>query len=202
MPILLPDGTQVKQRQVDKSASVTDSLAVPTLSYTSQKSLEDDLNYLRSILKQVKGTIKYDSALLKSLEDLRLDMEAAVFYDADLRGNSVSVTPTAGDYSTRIATTEFVTNTVNTLLSGTPGDARFIYTPTSGTTEFLTGMDNEELGLTFYRFHIVHSLGKFPTVTAYDSSNERVIEGQVEYINTNELYLYLTSNILGKAYLN
>ena len=63
MPIILPDGTKVKQRQVDKSASVNDNLPVPTLSYKSQQSLEDDLNYIRSVLKQVKGTEHYDSPL-------------------------------------------------------------------------------------------------------------------------------------------
>ena len=90
MPINLPDGTQVKQRQVDKSASVSDSLAVPTLSYTSQKSLEDDLNYLRSILKQVKGTTKYDSPLTLSLEELYTELQQAVFHNAVLTGTPVA----------------------------------------------------------------------------------------------------------------
>lgn len=201
MPINLPDGTQVKQRQVDKSASVNDNLSVPTLSYSSQKSLEDDLNYVRSILKQIKGTAKYDSELLKSLEQLRLEMEEAVFYDADLRGESVSVTPTSGDYSTRIATTEFVTNTVNTLLSGQPGDARYIHTQNA--TPPTTVID----GKTFYVWTVTHNLGKFPSVTVVNSANQVVI-GVVEYLDAtnqvsiNELKIYLTSGEIGKAYLN
>lgn len=185
MPINLPDGTQVKQRQVDKSASVNDNLAVPTLSYTSQKSLEDDLNYLRSILKQIKGTAKYDGELLKSLEQLRIEMETAVFHNATLTGTSTSETPSDGDYSERIATTEFVVNVTNQILSGQPGDSRYVHNQNAASNVWV----------------IEHNLGKFPSVSVADSTNELVM-GFVRYHNSNNLEIQFENAFSGKAYLN
>lgn len=185
MPINLPDGTQVKQRQVRKTPNVRDDLTVPTLSYASQKSLEDDLNYLRSILKQIKGTAKYDSELLKSLEQLRLEMEAASFHNATLTGTSTSETPPSGDYSDRIATTEFVIDVTNQVLSGAPGDSRYIHNQNVASDVWV----------------INHNLGKFPSVSVVDSSNELVI-GFLRYHNSNNLEVHFESAFSGKAYLN
>lgn len=185
MPITLPDGTQVKQRQVDTSVSVNDNLSVPNLSYSKQKSLEYDLNYLRSILKQVKGTDKYDSPLIKSLEILRLELEEAVFTDATLLGESTAEAPNLGDYSDRIATTAFVTDTINQLMVVGGSDVRYVHTQNSAASVW----------------YINHDLGKFPSVSVADSSGELVM-GSIMYNNSNSLEVHFESAFSGKAYLN
>jgi hypothetical protein len=48
---------------------------------------------------------------------------------------------------------------------------------------------------------ITHNLGKVPSVTIIDSSN-RVVFGEVEVINSNEIVLYFNGAFSGKAYLN
>lgn len=192
MPIKLPDGTQVKQRQVDKSASVNDDLSVPVLSYSSQKSLEDDLNYIRSILKQVKGTVKYDSPLLKSLESLRLELEEAVFTDATLLGAPTATTPPPGDDSTRISTTEYVNTKVDSILSGQPGDKFFKY------------KDHQNSSSKAKIWHVTHPLDKFPSVTVVDNKDPDKIQSyaKVTYIDRFNLIIEFKEDTYGIAYLN
>jgi hypothetical protein len=48
---------------------------------------------------------------------------------------------------------------------------------------------------------ITHGLAKVPSVTIIDSSN-RVVFGEVEVINSNEIVLYFNGAFSGKAYLN
>ncbi len=48
---------------------------------------------------------------------------------------------------------------------------------------------------------IAHNLGTFPSVTAVDGYN-RVFNGQIEYIDNNNITLTFSSSISGKAYLN
>ena len=48
---------------------------------------------------------------------------------------------------------------------------------------------------------IIHNLGKYPSVTTVDTSNE-VMLGDVIYINVNTITVLFTSAIDGKAYLN
>lgn len=206
MPINLPDGTQVKQRQVYKSASVSDNLAVPTLSYASQKSLEDDLNYLRSILKQIKGTTKYDSPLSSSLEALYQELQEAVFHNAELTGTprATDIIP-PGDYSDRLSTTQFVSDTVNAYLSGQPGDARYVHTQNATPPLVVKEVDGKVYN--FRMWYVTHNLGKFPSVTVINSADQ-VVSGLVEYEDNtdtpsqNALKIYFTSPELGKAYLN
>lgn len=207
MPILLPDGTQVKQRQVDKSASVTDNLSVPTLSYTSQKSLEDDLNYLRSILKQIKGTVKYDSPLSSTLEALYQELQEAVFYDAELQGVPTAPEPIpSGDYSDRVSTTQFVTDVVNTYLSGQPGDSRKVMSAPSPNEVIPTGDLRKP---NRYVWYFEHGLNKFPSVTLVNT-DKKVIEGIYEYVSQdnqsvlsqNHVKITLTSEELSKVIFN
>lgn len=203
MPINLPDGTQVKQRQVDKSASVSDNLAVPTLSYASQKSLEDDLNYLRSILKQVKGTVKYDSPLTLSLEGLYTELQQAVFHNAVLTGVPVATeTIPPGDYSDRVSTTQFVNDVVNNYLSGQPGDARKVMNATNPIT--VGSPPNVQ-----YVWYFEHNLGKYPSVTLLNTKTPaEVIFGSCEFLDQtdtlslNHLRVTLASEQLGKVILN
>jgi hypothetical protein len=48
---------------------------------------------------------------------------------------------------------------------------------------------------------ITHNLGKFPSVSVVDSSNNVVI-GEVEYNSNNQVTLTFASAFSGKAYLN
>ena len=48
---------------------------------------------------------------------------------------------------------------------------------------------------------ITHNLNKVPSITIIDSSN-RVVSGEVEVINNNEITLYFNGAFSGKAYLN
>lgn len=201
MPIILPDGTQVKQRQVDKSSAVNDNLTVPTLSYNSQKSLEDDLNYLRSILKQVKGTVKYDSPLTMSLEELYQELQEATIHNAELTGvpRATDLIP-PGDYSDRVSTTQFVTDVVNNYLSGQPGDARTVM---NATDPIIVGSPPNVQ----YVWYFEHNLGKFPAVTLVNTVDE-VIFGACEFYDQNDnlstfhLRVTLASEQLGKVILN
>ena len=198
MPINLPDGTQVKQRQVDKSASVSDNLAVPTLSYASQKSLEDDLNYLRSILKQVKGTDKYDSPLTLSLEGLYTELQQAVFHNAVLTGVPVATEAIPpGDYSDRVSTTQFVNDVVNNYLSGQPGDARKVMNATNPIQESPSK----------FVWYFEHNLGKYPSVALINTDNQ-VVVGACEFydqsntLSLNHVRISLTSHELSKVVFN
>lgn len=48
---------------------------------------------------------------------------------------------------------------------------------------------------------VTHNLGKFPSVSTVDSSNNKVI-GDVEYIDTNSLVIRFCSVFSGKSYIN
>ena len=190
MPIVLPDGTQVKQRQVDKSQKINDDL--PLLVYKTHKSLEDDLNYIRSVLKQAKGTGKYDSPLVKSLEDLRLELEAAAFHNATLTGESTSDTPPSGDDSDRIATTAYVSTKIDKYLSSLSGDKFFKY------KDHINQNSAADLWI------VNHNLDKYPSVTvmSYADSDRELSIAKVVYLDRNKLEIRFSEPIHGVAYLN
>ena len=48
---------------------------------------------------------------------------------------------------------------------------------------------------------VTHNLGKYPSVTVVDSSNNEVI-GDIQYTNTNSLKITFSSGFSGKAYCN
>lgn len=48
---------------------------------------------------------------------------------------------------------------------------------------------------------IKHGLGKFPSVTIFDSEDQE-IEGQVVPLDDNEIEIRFNSDVSGKAYLN
>jgi hypothetical protein len=50
-------------------------------------------------------------------------------------------------------------------------------------------------------WNITHNMGKRPSVTIVDSTN-RVVAGEVEYINENVLIVRFKAAFKGKAYLN
>jgi len=48
---------------------------------------------------------------------------------------------------------------------------------------------------------VVHNLGKFPSVSIVDSTEEEVI-GEVEHVNSNSLKIKFSAAFSGKAYIN
>lgn len=50
-------------------------------------------------------------------------------------------------------------------------------------------------------WRIIHSLGKYPSVTIVDSGGN-VVVGEVHYVSINEVVIRFTSEFSGKAYLN
>lgn len=172
--------TSVQQSQVGKSQEVADTLP---LGYSNITTLEDDLNYLRSVITDLKGTVSFDSPLLKNLEQLANDMANISFEDVHLSGESTSETPPIPDSSNRIATTKFVTD----VMAASGGDSR--YTHHQSVAAAVWGID--------------HPLLKHPTVTVVDSSGATV-EGNVVYDagNLSRVEVYFTHPISGRAYLN
>ena len=50
-------------------------------------------------------------------------------------------------------------------------------------------------------WNITHNLGKYPAVSVVDSS-DRIVVGEIEYIDTNNVVLTFSSAFAGKAFLN
>lgn len=50
-------------------------------------------------------------------------------------------------------------------------------------------------------WNITHGLSKYPAVTVIDSTN-KVVVGEVEYIDTNNCKIYFENQFSGKAYFN
>lgn len=50
-------------------------------------------------------------------------------------------------------------------------------------------------------WNIAHNLGKYPSVTIVDTANSEV-EGDVEYVDSNNITLRFTASFSGKAYIN
>jgi hypothetical protein len=48
---------------------------------------------------------------------------------------------------------------------------------------------------------ITHNMGKFPAVSVVDSGGT-IVEGQVDYVDNNNLTIKFTASFSGKAYLN
>jgi len=155
------------------------------LSYQDINTLEKDLNYIRSILKQLKGTATYDTPLVKTLIDLKQELENAVFENATLTGTSVSDTPPTADRSTRIATTEYVRDVVDQQLVVSGADARYVHTQ----------------GVPLAIWTIQHNLNKFPSVSVVDTSGTNVF-GVVKYLDANNTTVEFSAGFAGKAYLN
>ena len=85
-------------------------------------------------------------------------------------------------------------------------------TPTGTSTQYLmadgtvnsNGGDltfNHNQGSASANWAITHNLGKFPSVTVVDSAN-RVVIGEINFINNNSLTVTFTGAFSGKAYLN
>lgn len=69
--------------------------------------------------------------------------------------------------------------------SGTGGDSHFVFTQAVASASW----------------KIVHGLGKQPVVFVQDTANDEV-EGDVEFVNTNELIITFSAPFSGIAYLN
>lgn len=171
--------TTPRQTQVQSSHDVDDTL---TLGYTDKETLEYDLNYIRSVIRDLKGTTNYDSPLTKRLEELAYDLSQISLHNAVLTGVSISETPPLGDNSPRIATTEFVTTALTS--TGTV-DKHFTY----------------EQQTTAKIWRIEHNMNKYPAVVLVDNSGGNM-EGRVVYIDQNNIEVHLTQALTGQAFLN
>lgn len=60
--------TSPKPRQINKSSEIDDNF----LSTASIENLEDELNYIRSIIRELKGTVAYDTLSSNNIEQLAL----------------------------------------------------------------------------------------------------------------------------------
>jgi predicted nuclease with TOPRIM domain len=180
--------TQVAQRQVDESKVRNDNL--PLLQYNNIKTLEDDLNYLRSVLKQLKGTINYDSPVLATLEDIRQQLEDAIFENAQLTGTPTATTPPTADVSTRIATTEYVNSKIDEKIVNLGADSRFVY------------LDHVLIESDVWVVN--HNLGKYPSVTVVTTIDgvDVEIHAAVHHHSQNQLEILFGVPTKGKAYLN
>ena len=50
-------------------------------------------------------------------------------------------------------------------------------------------------------WHIVHNLGRFPSITVTDSTG-RIVEGDIQFVNPNEVDVSFSAAFSGDAYLN
>lgn len=173
--------TLTRQSQIATSLEVDDGLP---LGYTDAATLEADLNYLRSVIRDLKGTVHYDSPLLSTLTELADALANVSFHDATLTGNSTSETPAASDSSDRIATTRFVSEKL--ALAG--GDSRYIHAQDVASNVWV----------------ITNPFDKTPSVITLDSAKGEVI-GHIAYdspVNPTTITITFESAISGKAFLN
>ena len=179
MPVRVNGKTIVDQEQVQKSDSINDNL--PLLTYDSLETLQEDLNYIRSILKDLKGTDHYDSPVTNTLENIQGELETAVFNDVTLTGNSISDNPPLSDSSQRIATTFYVTEKIAEQLA----ESRYVHVQGSASNVW----------------NINHNLNRTPSVMVVDSSGQ-VVFGNVIFIDNNNINVEFSAGFSGKAYLN
>lgn len=177
--------TRPRQSQVLKSDNVQDNLPLP--SYGDLQTLEDDLNYLRSILRDTKGTLTYDSPVTASLEHLVTHLEdmleGKTLNNIQLSGSSTASTPPIGNNSSRIATTEFV----QTALAGTGANDKHF--------------EAEKLDPMLLEWVVVHGLNKKPSVI-FENSAGRTKEVSVQYLDDNTVRLTFSRPASGKAIFN
>lgn len=180
--------TSTQQRQIAPSSEVNDGLP---LGQTDLVDLEVDLNYIRSVIRQLKGTPKYDDivdfnknldAIGDAIDDIYQQLGNVSFHDAVLTGNSTSETPPVADSSDRIATTEYVTNVLNNLSAE---DKYYVHS--QGVAEDV--------------WVISHNLNKKPAVAIEDSSH-KLVEASVKHLDDNTLEILFSGATSGKAYLN
>lgn len=179
MAVRVNGTTLVRQEQGKKSSQINDNL--PLLDYDNLKTLEDDFNYVRSVLKELKGTANYNTPVTRTLESIASELAAAVFDSVTLTGNSTAETPPLSDASQRIATTEYVTDKISEQLTAAN------YTHVQGTSSTV--------------WTINHNLNRTPSVTVVDSADQVVI-GNVIYVDKNNIEIYFSAEFSGKAYLN
>ena len=175
--------TILQQYQIAKSSNIDDALDL--LGYANINDLEGDLNFLRSVLKDLKGTAAYETPVTQTLLDLETTLANAVFNNAQLTGTPVATTAVNSNRSTRIATTEFVHNLIDATIVAGGGDARFVYTQPSPSTSW----------------NVTHNLGKRPAIEVVDSAGT-VVYGEYLYIDDNNVQLNFSAPFSGSAYFN
>lgn len=178
--------TSTQQRQIASSSNHDDGLP---LGQVTPDNLEVDLNYIRSVIRDLKGTPRYDDlvgvsldAIDNALDDIYSQLSNASFHNATLTGTSTSETPPREDSSDRIATTGFVKDVLSEL---------------SAEDKYFRHVQNTSSDL----WTIVHNLNKRPSVTTVNSANV-LVEGKVTYIDDNSLTVEFSYSFSGEAYLS
>lgn len=178
--------TRTRQTQILKSLQINDSIPLPE--YNTVVTLENDLNYLRSVIRQMKGTVDYNSPVLHTLEDLANNMasllDGATLNNITLTGSVTAPTVLPANSSDTVATTQFVHNAL--AAAGATGDKHLAIPKGTVSTDPWT---------------ITHGMGKHPAVVFVNSGGKER-EVSVEYLNLNELTVYFSRPASGTLYLN
>jgi len=177
MALTFKGKTLTGQEQIQRSDNINDNLDLSN--YDNLETLEQDLNYIRSVLKQIKGTDNYNSPLTQTLEQLAGTLVAS-FNDADFSGETTAETPELTDNSTRVATTEYVIGKAEELIDSN----QFTYTQ-SVASSFWT---------------VNHNLGRIPLVTTVNDSGT-VIIGDITHTDVNNVQIEFSEPLTGTVYL-
>lgn len=177
MAVTVTGTTLAGQEQVQRSDNINDNLALSN--YDSLETLEQDLNYIRSVLKQIKGTSSYDSPLTQTLEQVAGALQAS-YIDANFTGDTTAETPALSDDSNRVATTEYVIDKVQELITSN----QVVFTQSTASDTWT----------------INHNLGRFPLVTTLNDSGV-VIVGDVTHVDVNNVTITFSEPLSGTAYL-
>ena len=140
--------------------------------------------------KQIKDT--YDS-VLKLQDNAALSSSLKTITDGLGNATGLSVSDTEVKSTVDVEASGFKTPTgtssqylmADGSVNGNGGDLNFIHNQ----------------GVASATWAITHGLNKYPSITVIDSAN-RVVVGQIEYININSLTITFTASFSGKAYLN
>lgn len=177
MAVTVTGTTLAGQEQVQRSDNINDNLALSN--YDNLETLEQDLNYIRSVLKQIKGTASYDSPLTQTLEQVAGVLQAS-YDNATFTGNTTAETPALSDDSTRVATTEYVVGKVNELINAN----QFTFSQSTASNTWTVN----------------HNLGRIPLVTTVNDAGQ-VIIGDVTHVDSNNVTINFSEALTGTIYL-
>jgi hypothetical protein len=140
--------------------------------------------------KQIKDT--YDS-VLKLQDNAALSSSLKTITDGLGNATGLSVSDTEVKSTVDVEASGFKTP------SGTSSQYLMADGSVNGNGGDLNFIHNQ--GVASATWAITHGLNKYPSITVIDSAN-RVVVGQIEYININSLTITFTASFSGKAYLN
>lgn len=84
--------TSPKPRQISQSSNLDDNF----LSTANIKNLEDELNYIKSIIKHLKGTANYDTLSINNIENIAASSVNVFTFEQLTPSNEWKITHTLG----------------------------------------------------------------------------------------------------------